>query len=224
MKDMRFRNTARSAFEAGQEEALNTHSDIMQNLKSEILTELKAEIRTNFATLINSSSFTPKSTRHIGANPRLTKGRRLFSIADDANPKQQLPLLHGTGSTLSPSTEIGVVPAAPTRFWLYLSRIARDVSAEQVCSLAKKRLGSDDIQVTRLVAKGRDVNTLSFVSFKIGMSENLKAKALATSTWPKGVVYREFSDNKSSENFWRPTIPPRDPLSTSSDLEIVPME
>lgn len=228
MKDNRFRNSVRSAHEIGQELALNSHSDIMQSLKSEILTELKNEIKTNFATLINSSSLTPKSTRRGGFNPLITNRRRLFNVANDKNsvPNRNPPLLSGAGSTPSPSMEIATVPAAQPRFWLYLSRIARDVSVEQMDAYAKKRLGTDDIQVTRLVAKGRDISSMSFISFKIGMNTDMKSKALSTSTWPKGVVFREFSDNRSAENFWRPTIPPagNDHLKTPTETDEVSME
>lgn len=226
MKDMRLRNTARAAYEVGQGHALNSHSDIMTNLKTEIMDELKAEIRNNFAKLINSSSCTPKSSKRVGIDPRFTRSRRLFSTAANPVSKNQPPLLLGTGSTPSPSIEIGTVPPNQPKFWLYLSRIAKDVSADQVCALAKKRLGTDDVQVVRLVAKGRDINTLSFVSFKIGMSLELKFKALSTSTWPKGVVYRECTNNNNrEENFWRPghVAASDDPLSLPTE-EVVLME
>nr|XP_019538835.1 uncharacterized protein LOC109409781 [Aedes albopictus]XP_029716916.1 uncharacterized protein LOC115260148 [Aedes albopictus] len=223
MKDMRFRNTSLAAYEVGQEHALNSHSDIMKNLKTEIMNELKAEIRTNFAKLINSSSCTPKSSKRVGIDPRFTRSRRLFNTAAKPTMDKQPPLLLGTGSTPSPSIEIATVPPNQPKFWLYLSRIARDVSVEQVCALAKKRLGTEDVQVVRLVAKGRDIRTMSFISFKIGMNLELKSKALSTSTWPKGVLYREFTDNRSDENFWRPgaVAASDDPLSISPEAVVL---
>lgn len=225
MKDMRLRNTARAAYEVGQGHALNSHSDIMKNLKTEIMDELKAEIRTNFAKLINSSTCTPKSSKRVGVDPRFTRSRRLFSTVAKSIPNQQPPLLLGAGSTPSPSLDIVTMPPNQPKFWLYLSRIARDVSVNQICALAKKRLGTDDVQVIRLVGKGRDMSTLSFISFKIGMNMEMKSKALSTSTWPKGVVYREFTDNRTDENFWRP-VPAAasdDPLSLSTE-DVVLME
>lgn len=224
MKEVRFRDTARTAYEAGQSQAINSHSDTMQNLKSEIMDELKAEIRANFAELINSSSCTPKSSKRVGIDARFTRSRRLFTTVRDNKSNQQPPLLHGTSSTLSPSNEIATVPPVQPKLWLYLSRIAKDVSTDQICAFAKKRLGSEDIQVTRLVTKGRDISTLSFVSFKIGMDIALKPKALSSSSWPKGILYREFTD-KSSENFWRPTLTTLsdDPLNLPTE-EVVIME
>lgn len=221
MRDIRFRSVARCAQEIGQEQALNSHSDILKDLKSEILAELKAVIQSNFTALINSSSHTPKSTLRANIEPRFTKARRLFSTTT-APTEQLLPLLHGTGSTLSPSVNVATVPPATPKFWLYISRIARDVSADQVAALAKNRLGTNDVKVVRLVAKGQDVNFLSFVSFKVGISANLKAKALASSTWPRGIVYREFRDNKSSDVAWRPQPAElNDPLHISSELDMM---
>lgn len=140
IKDMRLRNTTRAAYEVGQEHALNSHSDIMQNLKTEIMDELKAEIRTNFAKLINSSTCTPKSSKRVNVGPRFTRSRRLFSTAADPSQNKQPPLLLGAGSTPSPTLEIATVPPSQPKFWLYLSRIARDVSVGQVCALAKCRV------------------------------------------------------------------------------------
>lgn len=225
MKDMRFRNTTRAAYEAGQGLAINAHGDIMANMKSEIMDELKAEIRTNFAKLINSSSCTPKSSRRVGIDPRLTTSRRLFSVTAKPVPNKPPSLLHGTGSTPSPSIGISTVPQAQPKFWLYLSRIAKEVTADQICALAKKRLGTEDVHVVRLVAKGRDISTLTYVSFKIGVNMDLRIKALSTSTWPKGMLYREFCDNRSNQNFWRPTPTAvhNDPLSLSAE-EVTLME
>lgn len=76
------------------------------------------------------------------------------------------------------------------------------------CSLVLRRLGTDDVEVVRLVAKNRDVNTLSFISFKIGLSANFKDRALSSSTWPRGVYFREFQNLRSNENFWKPQVTP----------------
>ncbi|XP_062541461.1 uncharacterized protein LOC134209495 [Armigeres subalbatus] len=147
MDDLRFRNTTRAANEVGQVHALNSHSDIMQNLKLEIMDELKTEIKTNFAKLINSSTFTPKCSKLTDIHPRFTKGWKLFSTIGNAKPIPQPPLQVGTGSTSSPSMGIATIPPTQSKLWLYLSRVARDVSTVQVRALAMKRLASDDIQV-----------------------------------------------------------------------------
>lgn len=226
MKDTRFRNTVKAAHDAGQQQALNSHGDILENLKTEILNELKSEIRNNFATLINSNSLTPMASQRIGVERRFSKKRRLLSVNNNTPSVSRPTLLQGSGSSVSPSLEIRTVPKNQPKFYLYLSRIAPDVSVEQVAALAKKRLDADDVQVTRLVAKGRDVSTLSFVSFKVGMNVELKPRALSTSTWPKGILFREFSGDSSSANFWRPKSSPaiHDPLEFPTVEEAIMIE
>ena len=204
MNDVRMRQVVCAAYESGQEKVLTAHNAIVDNLKQEILVELKNEIKTNFSVLINSSSMTPRTSKHTAPNVATSRRRRLFA-KPSANKQHTQALLPGTSESLSPS--LGNFAAAPSqKFWLYLSRISRDVTTEQVRALASRRLGTDAIDVVRLVGKGRDINTLSFISFKIGFDASFKAQALSSSTWPKGIYYREFQDNRNSTNFWKPQL------------------
>lgn len=205
MRDMRLRSTVRSAYEVGQEKQLSHHNDIVECLKSEILTELKAEIKSNFTALINSSSLTPHTSKRLNLVPASVRSRRLFGPNREEN-QRNTSLKIGTGNSISPSVGISTVTTNKQKFWLYLSRISSNVSADQVKTLAQQRLGTEDIDVVKLVAKGRDISTLSFVSFKVGIRTELKTKALCTSTWPKGIFFREFRDNRSNENFWKPSV------------------
>ncbi|XP_065086832.1 uncharacterized protein LOC135715327 [Ochlerotatus camptorhynchus] len=209
MDDVRFRSSVRGAYEAGQEHVLTAHSEIVENMKSSILSELKNEIRSNFTALINSSTLTP-TTR-----PSATKSIRSRRLFQNTNQHAK-DLMCGTGGSLSPSLGKLTASASDEKFWLYISRLARDVTVDQVRQLAIKRMGTDDVDVVRLVAKGKNVNTLTFISFKIGLNPDLKAKALSTSTWPKGILFREFKDRKSSGNFWKPHQTPTDNHSPSS--------
>lgn len=213
MDDVRVRSSIRAAYETGQNKILSEHTEIVQNLKMEIMFELKNEIRSNFTALINSSSHTPKSGTHPAYAERFLGRRKLFQ-KQTANPQQEL--MCGTGNSLSPSTDNFTVPAPSQKFWIYLSRISRDVTADQVRELARQRLGTDDVEAVRLVANGRDISTLSFISFKIGINPELKAKALSTSTWPKGMLFREFRDNKAAANFWKPNRTPNAEASPSN--------
>ena len=56
--------------------------------------------------------------------------------------------------------------------------------------------------MVKLVPKGIDLSTLRFVSFKIGVSYELKEIALTRDTWPENVFFREFEDNRT-KNFTR---------------------
>lgn len=98
-----------------------------------------------------------------------------------------------------PDANVVAVPTSneqlDKKFWLYLSRIRPDVSNEAVCSMVKANLELEsDPVVVKLVPKGKDISTLSFVSFKIGIDDDLKTKALDPATWPEGILFREFED------------------------------
>lgn len=86
-------------------------------------------------------------------------------------------------------------PEAENLFWLYLSKIRPDVTVEAVRDMTKANLGiEDDPKVIKLVPKDRDIESLSFVSFKIGLDPSLEDKALNPDNWPEGLLFREFVD------------------------------
>lgn len=215
MNDNRHRRTVQNAFEAGQETCLSEHNKIVGQLKSEILTELKAELQSNFAKLITSNSLTPRTSSRATPDQRSSKRRRLSTRTNDTD-KQTDPLL-ATGIPASPSFGQLTVPPPPPKFWLYLTRVSRNVTVDQITKLAVDRLCTSDVQVARLVAKGKDISQMNFISFKIGMDESFRAKALSTTTWPEGLVFREFED-RSRGNFWEPPAPvqPTHPAVTHS--------
>ncbi|XP_058064525.1 uncharacterized protein LOC131214157 [Anopheles bellator] len=78
--------------------------------------------------------------------------------------------------------------------WLYISRLAPSVTDEQVASMVTNCLGSGEYIVKRLLRKDADTATLSFLSFKVGLPETMRHKALQPTTWPSGVQIREFVD------------------------------
>lgn len=207
MHDVRMKGAVRAAYESGHEKLLTAHNEIVENLKQEILVELKHEIKSNFSSLINSSSMTPRTSLRTTSGIASTRRRRLFG-KPSTSKAQSKPLMLGTSESLSPSLGNLAATAPRQKFWLYLSRISCDVTVEQVRALVSRRLGTDDVNVVRLVGKGRDVSTLSFISFKIGLNTDVKAKALLPSTWPKGIQYREFIDHRANVNFWKPQLTP----------------
>lgn len=201
MNDIRQRKNIKDAYDAGIEKQLSTHTELLEQLKKEIMVELKDEIRSNFTKIVNSSSITPVTTRPTRTLIRTIESRRLFQRKDENVPT----LIHATGDSLSPSYGRLTVPIrSDTKFWLYLSRIASDVTPEQISDLVKNRLATQDVEVVRLVARNRDVQSMSFISYKVGVSTDLKTKALSPPTWPKGLLFREFVDNRKNQFFWKP--------------------
>ncbi|KAL1375809.1 hypothetical protein pipiens_017270 [Culex pipiens pipiens] len=156
MLDLRHRRSVQCAFEAGQELSLSHHNRIVEQLKTEIVTELRAELSSNFAKFISSNSLTPRSVGRGAGGSVIPGNRRLFDInpkpvpgkATDAPPEV-------TSDTCPPPGGFAAANEGP-RFWLYLSRVSRRVTEDQIVKLAIDRLRTTDILATRLVAKGRD--------------------------------------------------------------------
>lgn len=98
--------------------------------------------------------------------------------------------------------------------WLYLSAFNPKTSESQIASFVKECLDMTEIQpkVVKLVPKGTDLNSLRFVSFKVGLGEQFREKALASESWPENIRFREFEDYRSKNGprivSLLPTIPP----------------
>ena len=86
-----------------------------------------------------------------------------------------------------------VPPPQPQKFWLYLSGFQPLVKVEDVQKIVARCLDvQDSFDVVRLVAKDADITKLSYVSFKIGLDPDHRTLALNCSTWPAGLLFREF--------------------------------
>ena len=83
----------------------------------------------------------------------------------------------------------------PEQFWLYMTGLNPLITDTDVQKIVSRCLNiSDGAEVARLVPKGKDVSTLTFVSYKIGLDPALKELALEPSSWPVGIRLREFID------------------------------
>ncbi|XP_062543283.1 uncharacterized protein LOC134210889 [Armigeres subalbatus] len=85
--------------------------------------------------------------------------------------------------------------AKPDKFWLYMTGLNPLINDSDVQKIVSRCLNiSDAAEVIRLVPRGKDVTTLTFVSYKIGLDPDLKELALEPSSWPTGIRLREFVD------------------------------
>ena len=85
-------------------------------------------------------------------------------------------------------------------FWLYVTRIKPTVNENSISNMVQKCLETDSVTVFKIVPKSRIESGLpvNFVSFKIGISKDLKGKALNAATWPTGLNFREFVNYNST--------------------------
>jgi hypothetical protein len=87
--------------------------------------------------------------------------------------------------------------------WLYVSMLHPSTTEEAIASQLSKTLfaQSTDFNCVKLLAK--DVQSPTFISFKVGISEDLFEKSLEPSAWPPGLAFREFVNRP--RRFFRPT-------------------
>lgn len=183
-------------------------------IRDSILADIKTEIRSNFNTLINSVPRTPASLYHTPHAPssRSKRLRENDGDDDDLVPRRPAKAMCGVGTSAAIADL--VVPEAAeqdsAKFWLYLSGILPEVPESKVVELVESQLKTKNLQVTKLIPRGKDIRTLTFVSYKIGVPLELKSTALASETWPRGIRFREFEDSRSNKQFfWRPaTVTP----------------
>uniref|UniRef100_A0A182JAY4 Uncharacterized protein n=1 Tax=Anopheles atroparvus TaxID=41427 RepID=A0A182JAY4_ANOAO len=80
--------------------------------------------------------------------------------------------------------------------YLFLTRIEPDVTSDEIANMVRKLLGTTDVVVFNLTPRERDPSTLSFISFKVGVSASLRDTALSSDTWPQDLHFREFTDRR----------------------------
>lgn len=139
-------------------------------------------------------------------------------------------LVHKPSECQSGSKQIGentvsvAISAKPTsKFWLYLSRIRPDVTNADMSAMVRANLELDqDPEIIKLVAKGADISNMTFISFKVGLEPSLKAKALDPSSWPEGIMFREFEEI-SAQKFRRPSVVNLTPNSGTPPVYATPM-
>ncbi|XP_058814436.1 uncharacterized protein LOC131678361 [Topomyia yanbarensis] len=100
-----------------------------------------------------------------------------------------------TIKTVSPPEEV---------LWVYLSAFDPSTTDDEVSRLVKDCLGKDmQPKIVRLVPKDKDLSSLSFITFKVGVSKSCRDKALSKDSWPENIYFREFVTNSKIQ---RPII------------------
>lgn len=131
---------------------------------------------------------------------------------DDSTVK--IPIIRGTKPTC-PLVKAVQKDDADECVWIYLSAFHPSTSEAEIATLTKDCLNMEmDAQpkVVKLIPKGRDISSLSFVSFKIGVNIALKDVALSSSSWPENVCFREFENHPKNE---RQVVSINQPVDTS---------
>jgi hypothetical protein len=149
-------------------EKLNAMSADIETLK------MKNAPRKPFSELL-----TPKNARFEVKTPGSKRKR-----VDNAIPTPTIA--HGTGAACSE-----LMAVKPLK-WLYVTMLHPTTTGEAVANQLSKALNAQatDFNCVKLLAK--EVQSPTYISFKIGMNDDLFAKSMEPSVWPPGVAFREF--------------------------------
>lgn len=205
MGNARFKNTLVS-MNAATKEVNDGYQKLVEDLKSEIkdslIAELRLEIQGGFSKL-SLAILSPAPNRFQFNYRSASKRSREPDDVPAHQPAQPAKVFRGTNE---PSSSTGVPVTTPeSKFWIYLTKISPEVTEDEVVNLAKNCLQVDNVVAKALVPRGRPLSSLTFISFKVGVSQELKHKAMDPSTWPQEIQFREFVETGSSvRHFWKP--------------------
>jgi PHD-finger len=134
-----------------------------------------------------SGLFTPRKTEAEVATPGFKRKRVETTTSTPA-------LTHGTGATCQ-----DLVAIKPLK-WLYVSMLHPSTTEEAIVNKLSDALDAltVDFKCVKLLAK--DIQSPTYISFKVGMNDDLFVKSLEPSIWPPGVAFREFV-NRPRRNF-----------------------
>lgn len=79
--------------------------------------------------------------------------------------------------------------------FLYISRLHPSTTSEQIITHISAKIGVDvssDLTCNVLIPKNRNIEDLSFISFKIRVNTNVLDKVTDPSIWPVGIIIRDF--------------------------------
>ena len=147
----------------------------------------KASLKPSFSNILRNNIETPKSTKRRADD----KGEQSVKRPRMATPA----LIIGNGDVVD-----DLKPVAPMK-WLYVSRLHPQTSEEAVTNklCGALTVDSNEFKCVKLVPRMEDP---SFISFKVGMTEELLQRSLAPEVWPPGIAVREFVNRP--RNFFGP--------------------
>ncbi|XP_055604310.1 uncharacterized protein LOC129752561 [Uranotaenia lowii] len=221
LSDARFSNALVSVKTANDDIMDSLKNALKNEIRESILQEIRSEIRTNLSPLKNlATPVNARSENRLTVPPVSAKRRRIEGFRSNTPDRRLTPRLCAVGTNL---TDVDISanqngPQNSSLFSLYLSGIGPRVPEERVMDMVRTHLGTSEIGLTKLVPKGRSLDSLSFVSFKVEAPLTLKNKALSTETWPVGVRFREFTVDRSTKPgfAWEPK--PITPAMTANPI------
>lgn len=173
--------------------------EAMESMKSDI-----SNLNLAIATLTEKVNSQP-----IAASPLVPKWPNIDRLnSANKTPKRRrgnsgLPITSSnnltTCGTRSTNGFVKTVSLQEDLTWVYLSAFHPATKEEDIAALTRECLQLDTHskpKVVKLVPRDKDPQSLSFVSFKVGIAKEHRDAALSCETWPEDVHFREFNDTR----------------------------
>lgn len=93
---------------------------------------------------------------------------------------------------------VPLLSAIEDRRWIHASRFNPRTTSDSVVSWLKNKLNTQDIICFPLVPRGRSIEELRTISFKIAVPASLVEITKERATWPTGVFVRDFVERLAS--------------------------
>lgn len=109
-------------------------------------------------------------------------------------------------SKLSTGTKIMDQPTRSSkRFWMFFTRIAKHVTENEVVKMVTDCLHlANPPDIVKITPRWMNEHNVRYNSFKVGFQSINKEIALRESTWPSGLMFREFEDHSHEIALWEP--------------------
>lgn len=106
-------------------------------------------------------------------------------------------------SQLQVGSNVKTASTGSRKCWIFFTRVAKHVSTDDMRKMVYDSLQPNgQPEVVKLVPRWSNHENLRFISFKVGVDWKYKDKALMNSTWPAGLLFREFEHRASG--YWEP--------------------
>lgn len=164
----------------------------MEAIKKEI-SDFKASTNHIHSSHVNSHDEYSTSTPQADASHGIKLSSTWMSTMNDSNNSKLF-----TGTKVESN-----YPNDRRKFWIFFTGVAKHVSCSEFSKMVVNCLQLDDPpEVMKLVPRWRNPEEVHHVSFKVGVDLKFKETAVMKSTWPQGLLFREFIPRKLCN--WEP--------------------
>lgn len=213
-------------------EGLKASVDTMKEAVSLQKVAVGESIRLNNENISSIKKTLDKTPNVNGKKSYAETAKRGLSSRNETprTPKSSKPVMNGTSlkNIWKPPSPIPPRQQRQPRTMpgkaIWVSKMHRDISEEEMLSYVRDDLGiaDDQLEVRKLVKKDRDICTYSFVSFCIKCSAEVFDTLMDVGKWPSYSQIREFelNSNQSVVSTGGP-LPERNPPKNDQETSIV---